>query len=49
VSDTVVIGNTSGEFRTIQDRLRPNQVIVDLARALRGEDLPAGRYHGICW
>jgi GDP-mannose 6-dehydrogenase len=48
-SDTIVIGNTSGEFRTIQDRLTPKQVVVDLARALRGEDLPAGAYHGICW
>jgi GDP-mannose 6-dehydrogenase len=48
-SDTIVIGNTSGEFRTIRHRLRPDQTVVDLARALRGEELPASRYHGLSW
>jgi GDP-mannose 6-dehydrogenase len=48
-SETIVIGNTSGEFRTITDRLRPEQMVVDLARALRAEEMPAGKYQGICW
>jgi hypothetical protein len=49
VSDTIVIGDTSGEFHTIQDRPRPNQAVGNLARALRGEEVPASRYHGIRW
>lgn len=46
--DTVVIGNGAPEFRTVPDRLRPGQVVVDLVRVVnhRSEN---GRYEGICW
>lgn len=47
-ADTVVIGNGDKEFRGVLDRLRPEQVVVDLVRiteARSGED----RYDGICW
>ena len=48
-SETVIIGNSAGEFREIQGRLTPDQRVVDLVRAFgpRTSDGPA--YQGICW
>lgn len=47
-SDCLVIGNTDPEFRHVPDRVRPDQVVVDLVRVdprLRS----GGNYRGICW
>lgn len=46
--ETIVIGNGSPEFGDILQRLRPNQVVVDLVRI--DERLVSGEhYDGICW
>lgn len=47
-AEVVVIGNGDSEFSTILDRLRGDQVVVDLVRIgeLRSKE---GRYDGICW
>ncbi len=48
-SDTVVVGNASGEFRTVRERLRAGQRLVDLVRAFG--PVPSGNdaYSGLCW
>jgi GDP-mannose 6-dehydrogenase len=46
-SDTVVVGNSSPEFRSLDNRL-DGRMIVDLARAFRGRTSDA-TYQGICW
>lgn len=47
-AEVVVVGNGAREFSTILDRLRDDQVVVDLVRIgeLRSEE---DRYDGICW
>jgi hypothetical protein len=46
--ETLVIGNSSGEFRAAQARIRPGQTVVDLVRAFTG--VPDGAtYIGLCW
>jgi GDP-mannose 6-dehydrogenase len=47
-SDTIVIGNGDPAFGAIIERLRPQQRVVDLVRAVTP---PAGfeGYEGICW
>jgi GDP-mannose 6-dehydrogenase len=47
-ADTIVIGNGDPAFGTIVERLRPQQRVVDLVRAITP---PAGfeGYEGICW
>ena len=47
-ADTVVIGNSAEEFRTVLTKLRPGQVVVDLVRIVDIRSEP-GRYDGICW
>ena len=48
-SDTLVIGNASGEFRTLVDRLNGQHAVVDLVRVFGvGAEVPAG-YTGISW
>jgi GDP-mannose 6-dehydrogenase len=47
-ADTVIIGNSDKAFRTVGERLRPDQAIIDLIRvdpslAVRPQ------YDGICW
>jgi GDP-mannose 6-dehydrogenase len=47
-AQTIVIGNKDPDFRTVPDRLRDGQSIVDFVRiADRRSD--NGRYEGICW
>jgi GDP-mannose 6-dehydrogenase len=48
-ADTVVIGNSSAEFRTIEPRLRPGQMVIDLVRAFGGRRSDGRSYDGICW
>jgi GDP-mannose 6-dehydrogenase len=47
-ADTIVIGNADPEFRSVPERLRPGQVLVDFVRI---GDSPIGQdwYDGICW
>ena len=47
-ADTVVIGNGDKEFHSVLDRLRPEQVVVDLVRIGERQSLE-DRYDGICW
>jgi len=46
-AETVVIGNSSDEFKDILGKVRPDQSVVDLVRI--GSDRSGGRYDGICW
>ena len=47
-ADTVVIGNGDKEFHSVLDRLRPEQVVVDLVRIGERQSVE-DRYDGICW
>jgi len=47
-AQTIVIGNNASEFKTIMDRLREHQVIVDLVR-ITDQKTKVGKYNGICW
>jgi len=46
-SETIVIGNTSREYRDLGEALNA-RLIIDLARALAGRTSGAG-YQGMCW
>jgi GDP-mannose 6-dehydrogenase len=48
-SETVIIGNGSAEFRGIEPRLRPGQMVVDLVRAFGARRSDGRAYEGICW
>lgn len=48
-SETLVIGNASGEFRAVADKLDGTHAVVDLVRVFAsGAEVPAG-YSGISW
>jgi len=47
-SECIVIGNKDPEFAQVFDRVRPDQVIVDLVRIDRNRRT-GGNYEGICW
>jgi len=46
-ANTIVIGNRSEEFRQIESRLRPGQMVIDLVRLF--ERTSGDGYQGICW
>jgi GDP-mannose 6-dehydrogenase len=46
-ADTIVIGNGAAEFKTVPDRLKAGQSIVDLVRI--SAEQSGGQYDGICW
>jgi GDP-mannose 6-dehydrogenase len=48
-SEVIVIGNKTPEFRQVPERMRQDQVIIDLVRIHRDPGQPDDRYHGICW
>ena len=48
-SDVIVIGNGSGEFRLIEPKLKPGQVVIDLVRAFGSKVSNGDGYRGICW
>jgi GDP-mannose 6-dehydrogenase len=48
-SDVIVIGNNAPEFRQVFQQVRPDQVVVDLVRALKDIDHLDAQYEGICW
>jgi GDP-mannose 6-dehydrogenase len=47
-AETVVVGNSASEFKTLDGRLSDGTAVVDLARAFGGRT-SAGKYEGICW
>lgn len=47
-ADTVVVGNGAPEFRSVQERLREGQIMIDLVRISESRSAP-GKYDGICW
>jgi len=47
-AETIVIGNNSSEFKDIQSRIRPGQVVVDLVRITEPSS-ENGAIDGICW
>lgn len=47
-SDVVIIGNRAEEFRSVADRLRSNQQLIDLVRLFDGRT-SSENYQGICW
>jgi len=48
-SEVIVIGNGSGEFRLIEPKLKPGQVVIDLVRAFGDRTSNGDGYRGICW
>src|SRR5262245_51498971 len=46
-SDIVIIGNQAEEFRSIGERLRDDQQLIDLVRLF--DRTSSENYHGICW
>ena len=48
--DVVVIGNTSPEFKLLENhRFAPGQVVIDLVGMLKGKAPSTLEYHGLCW
>lgn len=47
-AEVIVIGNKAPEFGGIVDRVRPDQVVVDLVR-IAPSTTQAGKYYGIGW
>jgi GDP-mannose 6-dehydrogenase len=47
-AQTIVVGNDDAMFRTISDKLREDQVIVDLVR-IKDQPSDGETYDGICW
>jgi len=48
-ADTIVLGNTSSEFRSVRDQLRQDQILIDLVRALDPVPVNDPNYQGIAW
>jgi GDP-mannose 6-dehydrogenase len=47
--EVIVIGNKAPEFRDVLQRVRQDQVVIDLVRILKDIDHLDTRYEGICW
>ena len=47
-ADTIVIGNGSSEFKSVVDRLKPHQEVVDLVGVAK-PSTESNQYHGIGW
>ncbi len=47
-AQTVVIGNKDPDFKTVPERLRDGQFLVDFVRVIEGGS-KNGNYDGICW
>ncbi|HAF23864.1 MAG TPA: GDP-mannose dehydrogenase [Blastocatellia bacterium] len=45
--DVVVIGSKAAEFRQVKDKMKANQVLIDLVRIF--DDHSDESYQGICW
>lgn len=46
-AETIVIGNGAEEFKTVLERLKPGQQVVDLVRISQQQS--GAQYDGICW
>jgi len=46
-AEVVVIGNKSEEFRGVETKLSPTQIVIDLVRIF--QKTSDGTYQGICW
>ncbi|TFW21157.1 nucleotide sugar dehydrogenase [Massilia arenosa] len=46
-AETIVIGNGAEEFKTVLERLKPGQQVVDLVRISQKQS--GEQYDGICW
>lgn len=46
--DVLVVGNKSEEFKIIEQKVRPGQIVIDLVRLWENSQVFAG-YEGICW
>ncbi len=47
--ETIVIGNGAEEFRDVESRVRPGQIVVDLVRMFGDRRTEESVYEGICW
>lgn len=47
-AQTVVVGNNDPDFRTVPERLREGQLLVDFVR-ITSRRSEKGKYDGICW
>ena len=47
-SDVIIIGNQAAEFRTVEERLRQDQQLIDLVHLFDGRT-SSENYQGICW
>ena len=47
-SETIVIGNGDDEFNKLHDKIKSDQIIIDLVR-LSALSSSGNQYHGICW
>ena len=47
-AQTIVIGNNDPDFKTVPDRLRDDQLLVDFVR-ITSRRSEKGKYDGICW
>jgi GDP-mannose 6-dehydrogenase len=47
-AQTIVVGNNDPAFRSVPERLRDDQVLVDFAR-ITDRTNEKGKYDGICW
>jgi GDP-mannose 6-dehydrogenase len=48
-SETIVVGNSSPEFRGLEGRVGRGKTIVDLVRIVDPSALEGAEYHGIAW
>ena len=48
-ADTLILGTKDPEFRVLQERTRPGQTVIDLARVFSGQVSNGNGYRGICW
>ena len=46
-ANTIVVGNAAPEFADALKKTRPDQVVIDLVRIVKG--VTDGAYQGICW
>lgn len=48
-SEMIVVGNDDAEFRTVLDRLRADQRVLDLVHIAENRAMDDGRYEGVTW
>ena len=48
-AETIVVGNSSPEYRTIREQLDPDQILIYLVRAVGALPADDNRFQGIAW